>query len=229
MGGEHWSSARSIVRSPYSKNHMLSGDGSIYISTDNGMEWSRVYPEPEFPYRFTSPYFGLAWHPADPAVIWNYGETGFLQPRLMRSIDDGTTWEGYIQINVPRDNAFYSMAFDAGAPDIIYIGAQAAVIRSVSGGTEWMGEDPVPALFTDKRGAFFYALQAHPSQSGVLFAAAADRLYASRDHGDTVIILDTPKELTFILDKWYYTDRDVLYVVGDGGVFRLNNPVQAIR
>lgn len=229
LGGEPWSSARSIIRSPHNDNHMLIGDGSVYISTNKGTQWGRTYPEPEYPYRHTSLYFGLAWHPMRANEVWAYGETGRFQPWLMLSLDGGATWEERFQINIPRDNAFYSMAFDAANPDIIYIGAQAAVIRSVESGVEWSGEDPVPALFTDNRGNFFYALQTHPRISGIFFAGAADRLYASRNHGNTVTIVDTPDELTFILDMWYDEDRDVLYVAGDGGVFRLHNPVNAIR
>lgn len=222
-----WPSA--FARNPHIPNLILAGNGTVFRSRDNGDQWERVYPEPESPYRYTSLYFGLKWHPANADVIWAYGETNRFQPWLMRSGDGGTIWEEYFQVNVPKENAFYSMAFDAGNPDILYIGAQAAVIRSQEGGAEWLGEDPVPALFTDSWGNAFYALQTHPSRAGILFAGAAGRLYASRNHGDTVTILDTPKELTFILDMWYDEHREVLYVAGDGGVFRLRNPVEVIR
>lgn len=223
-----WSSARSIIRSPHDDKRMLSGDGSVYRSMNSGTEWHRVYPEPEYPLRYTSLYFGMVWHPAQSSHVWAYGETGRFEPWLMRSIDGGTTWEEYFQISVPRGNAFYSMAFDARNPDIIYIGAQGAVIRSTKGGAEWMGLDPVPALFTDSRGNHFYALQTHPKISGILFAGAAHRLYGSRNHGKNTAILDTPEELTFILDMWYDEGRNALYVAGDGGVFRLSHPVNAI-
>ena len=228
LGGVPWSSARSITRSRHDGDQMLIGDGSVHKSVDGGDQWGRVYPEPEFPYRFTSLHFGLAWHPVDPALIWAYGETGRFQPWLMRSTDGGTTWEEHFRINVPRDNAFFSMAFDPVDPDIMYVGAQGAVIRSTKGGAEWMGDDPVPALFTDSRGNFFYALQVHPRLPGILFAAAGPRLYASRNHGGTARLLDTPEGLTFILDMWYDGASEALYVAGDGGVFRLRNPLGAI-
>jgi len=225
-GWSEWSSARSIIRSTYDTDHLLLGYGSVYKSEDGGESWYRIYPEPEI--RHTSLYFGLIWHPTNPKIIWAYGETNRFQPLLMRSIDEGRTWEEYFQVNVPRDNAFYSMAFDAGDSDIIYIGAQAGVIRSTKGGKEWIGEDPVPALFTDKQGGFFYAMQTHPTIPGVLFAGAGSQLYASNNYGQTVYILDTPSELTFIIDMWYDAKGEVLYVAGDGGVFRLNKPMAAI-
>lgn len=230
LGGEPWSSARSIIRSPHTDNHMLIGDGSIFRSTNKGTQWGRTYPEPEYPYRYTSLYFGLAWHPMRANEVWAYGETGRFQPWLMRSNDGGVTWdESYSQIRIPRDNAFYSMAIDPVNPDIIYLGAQGAVIRSLNGGDEWITHDTVTSLFTDSLGNFFYAMETHPKISGILFAAAANRMYASRDRGNTVSILDTPEELAFILDMWYDKDRDELYVSGDGGVFRLINPISAIR
>jgi len=146
---EGWSSARSIIRSPFNPDEMFLGYGDVYKSDDGGMQWYRVYPGPEFPYRFPSLYFGLVYHPKDRNIIWAYGETNRFQPWLMKSTDGGETWDRFSDINVPRDNAFYSMEFDAGDPDIIYIGAQAGVIRSNKGGKEWRGEEPVPALFTD--------------------------------------------------------------------------------
>jgi len=216
---------RDFTRSPHNPNLILAGAGSVFRSEDGGEQWYRVYPEPEFPYRVYSLYFGLVWHPTKANIIWAYGETNRFQPWLMRSTDSGITWERFPHINVPRDNAFYSMAFDSGNPDIIYIGAQAGVISSTKGGEEWMGEDPVPALFTDKQGGFFYAMVAHPRISGILFAGAGPRVYGSKNYGETVSILNTPPELTFILDMWYDENTDMLYVAGDGGVFRLRSPV----
>ncbi len=227
-GTSKWSSARSIVRSPYNSDHVLLGYGDIFKSKDGGNFWYRVYPEPDFPYRYSSLYFSLIWHPTNPNIIWAHGETNRFQPWLMRSVDAGNTWEEYFHVNVPRDNAFYSMAFDADDPDIIYIGAQGAVIRSTKGGEEWMGEEPVPALFTDDQGNYFYALQTHPEIPGVLFAGAGKRLYGSKDYGETVSILETPDKLTFIIDMWYDEDADILYASGDGGVFRIQNPVRLI-
>ncbi len=225
-GWSQWSSARSIVRSPYNSEHMLLGYGSIYNSELGGETWEQVYPDQGT--RYTSLYFGLVWHPTDPDIIWAHGETNRFQPWLMKSLNGGETWERFTHVNVPRDNAFYSMAFDADDPDIIYIGAQGAVIISTKGGEEWMGEEPVPALFTDDQGNFFYALQTHPEIPGVLFAGAGKRLYGSKDYGETVSILETPDELTFIIDIWHDEDADILYVSGDGGVFRIQNPVRLI-
>lgn len=228
LGEEQWSTIRTIQRSPHNPEHILVGNGSVYLSTNNGEQFSRLYPEPDLPYFFQSLYFGLYWHPTDDAVIWAYGETNRFQPKLMKTNDTGQSWEEFFHINIPRDNAFYSFAMDPVNPDIIYIGAQGAVIRSTQAGAEWIGEEPVPALFTDDRGNSFYALQTHPNRSGVLFAAAAGRLYGSLDHGDTVSLIPTPKNLTFILDMWFDATSNMLYAAGDGGVFRLHNPLNAI-
>lgn len=222
-----WSSARSIIRSPFDKKMMLAGYGDVFKKNDSIGVWERIYPKSGG--RRGSLHFGLKWHLLRTNEVWAYGESFRFSPLLMRSLDSGATWDEFFRINVPLDNAFYSMAFDAKNPDIIYIGTQGAVIRSMNGGSEWLDEDPVPPLFTDSRGNFFYALQTHPRIPGILFAGAAGRLYGSRNHGDTATIVDTPKELTFILDMWYDQSSESLFIAGDGGVFRLHRPVNAIR
>lgn len=228
IGEEQWSTIRSIQRSPHNPEHILVGNGSVYLSTNNGEQYNRLYPEADFPFSVQSLYFGLHWHPADDAVIWAYGETGFFQPWLMKTTDKGQNWEEFFHVNIPRDNAFYSFTMDPVNRDIIYLGAQGAVIRSTQNGAEWKGEEPIPALFTDDRGNFFYALQTHSTRGGVLFAAAAGRLYGSLNHGDTVSQIPTPENLSFILDMWFDPTSDMLYVAGDGGVFRLHNPLYSI-
>lgn len=228
LGEEQWSTIRTIQRSPHNPEHILVGNGSVYLSTNNGEQFNRLYPEPELPFFYQSLYFGLHWHPTDDAVIWAYGETPRFQPWLMKTNDAGQSWEEFFHINIPRDNAFYSFTMDPVNPDIIYIGAQGAVIRSKQAGAEWKGDEPVPALFTDDRGNFFYALQTHPARGGVLFAAAAGRLYGSLNHGDTVSQIPVPENLTFILDMWFDSTSNMLYIAGEGGVFKLRNPLNAI-
>lgn len=228
LGSESWSDIRTIQRSPHNTEHIIVGNGSVYKSINNGELYNRIYPEPNSSSFVRSLYFGLKWHPTDDAVIWAYGQTNRFQPWLMKTEDSGQSWSIFNQINVPPGNAFYSLTIDPVNPDIIYLGAQGAVIRSTKGGEEWMGEEPVPALFTDDRGNFFYALQTHPARGGVLFAAAAGRLYGSRNHGNAVIQIPTPENLTFILDMWFDPASNMLYAAGDGGVFRLHNPLNAI-
>lgn len=228
LGSESWSDIRTIQRSAHNTEHIMVGNGSVYISINNGELFNRIYPEPNSSSFVRSLYFGLKWHPTDDAIIWAYGETNRFQPWLMKTEDSGHSWFIFNQINVPPGNAFYSLTIDPADPDIIYIGAQGAVIRSTKGGEEWMGEEPVPALFTDDRGNFFYALQTHPTRGGVLFAAAAGRLYGSVNHGNSVTLIDSPEKLTFIMDMWYDPATNMLYVAGDGGVFRLRNPLKAI-
>ncbi len=225
---ESWSDIRTIQRSPYNTEDIIVGNGSVYISINNGELYNRIYPEPNSSSFVRSLYFGLKWHPTDDAVVWAYGETNRFQPWLMKTEDSGQSWFIFNQINIPPGNAFYSLTIDPINPDIIYLGAQGAVLRSTKGGEEWMGEEPVPALFTDDRGNFFYALQTHPTRGGVLFAAAAGRLYGSVNHGNTVNLINTPEKLTFILDMRYDPATNMLYAAGDGGVFRLRNPLKAI-
>lgn len=228
IGEEQWSTIRTIQRSPHNPEHILVGNGSVYLSTNNGEQFNRLYPELDFSFSVQSLYFGLLWHPTNDTKIWAYGETPRFQPWLMKTNDVGQSWEEFFHINIPRDNAFYSFAMDPVNPDIIYLGAQGAVIRSTQAGAEWNGDEPVSALLTDDRGNFFYALQTHPARGGVLFAAAAGRLYGSLNHGDTVSLIETPDDLTFILDMWYESSTNILYVAGDGGVFRLHKPLNAI-
>lgn len=215
-----------FVVSPHDPDVLVAGSGNIFRSVNGGDQWNHVYPE-SFGSIF-DPVFNLNWHSAKENIVWAYGQTGFFQPFLMISKDGGNRWIKFDSIGIPGENSFYSMAFDANDPDIIYVGAQGAVIRSKQGGDDWMNEQFVPPLFKDEGGRFFRALETHPVRSGVLFAGAGSRLYGSLDYGETKHVIETPPELEYISDLWYDKNSEHLYISGTGGVFLLRNPLIAI-
>ena len=53
-------------------------------------------------------------------------------------------------------------------------------------------------------------------------------MYASRDHGENEEVIDTGPDITVIRDMWYDKGIDILYVAGNGGVIRCQDPVNAI-
>jgi photosystem II stability/assembly factor-like uncharacterized protein len=215
-----------IIRSPHNSELMLAGNGTIFRSDDSGATWEIIGEEGQT--RNSALEFGMQWHPTNENVVWAYGQSGFFQPFFWISRDAGKTWDYHTNIGVPVDNAFYSLAFDPENPEIIYVGAQGAVIRSQNGGADWFDQGPVPALFTDKDGWYFEAVETHPTEPGVLFAGAGSRLYGSLDYGETKHVIDTPPELEYISDLWYDKNSEHLYLSGTGGVFLLRNPLIAI-
>ncbi|MDZ7692217.1 MAG: hypothetical protein U5K69_13970 [Balneolaceae bacterium] len=217
----NYSNAFFLARSPHEPERMITSSfGEIYYSDDSGASWQ---PESSSDFKSGRSILeqGAQWHPANPDVIWTYGESGYFQPFLAKSENAGEFWERYSNVQVPRDNAFFDMAFDASNPELIYVGAQGAVIKSESGGKEWANQGAVTVAFTDPRGNFFHALEAHTQKAGVLFAAAGPHLYVSRDKGNTALRIETPSELTYINDIIYDETTGALYVTGEYGVFRL--------
>lgn len=219
----HTSATPYLLRSPHEPERMVASSiGEIYYSEDGGVSWVAESSD-----RFESGgsllEIGFKWHPADPEIIWMYAENGFFQPVLAKSENSGELWEAYPFVRVPRDNAFFDLAFDASDPEVIYVGAQGAVIRSDRGGGEWASRGEVTVAFTDPKGNFFYALEAHPHKAGVLYASAGPHLYKSRNKGTHVAAIETPERLNFIYDLWFDEHRKVLYVAGEFGVFAVKH------
>ena len=215
---------KDLVCSPSNCDVMVAGRGSLFGSTDNGSSWQLVYPTAR---DIIVLFLRFAWHPKSPTTVWFYGEGNFYQPMLGRSTDAGLTWNEYSRfLNMPLDNAIYSMAFDAAGPDTIYIGAQGAVVKSTNAAQDWISGQRMNALFTDARGGFFYGLVTHPTVSGTFFASADTTMYCSTDGGQTVYLLPSPTRRA-IFAMAYDATRDYLYIGSYEGIFRLKNPLSA--
>lgn len=219
----NFSSALFLSRSPHDSNRLVTSSfGEIYYSENGGISW-KVETSSNFQSGSSILEQGFKWHPQKSEVAWSFGENGYFQPFLAESENLGESWKIYLDVQVPRDNAFFDMAFDAFNPDLIYVGAQGAVIKSETGGEEWKNREEVTVAFTDPNGGFFQTLETHPEKVGVLFAAAGPTLYLSRNEGRNVQTIKTPDKLNFINDIIYDKNREVLYVTGEYGVFRAKN------
>lgn len=219
----NYSSVPYLLRSPHEPERVVASSvGEIYYSEDGGLSWTAESSD-SFKSGGSLLEIGFKWHPEDPKVVWTYGESGFFQPFLAKTENTGAFWEWYGNIQVPIDNAFFDLAFDAFDPEVIYVGAQGAVIKSEAGGQEWTNRGEVTVAFTDPKGNFFYALEAHPQKGGVLYASAGPNLYRSRSGGTYVTAIETPERLNFIYDLWFDEHRKLLYVAGEFGVFSVSH------
>lgn len=133
------------------------------------------------------PYGGhvqeLLMHPLDAtklyAVMMNVG--------IFASTDAGASWEIIL-----REDWLTHMAFDAVDPEVIYVGGDGGLLRTLDGGEIW--EDITPNIGTWTPSWNLYRPAGHPTQANVVYAgkrtpdepdAEPGGLYRSGDNGTT--------------------------------------------
>ncbi len=98
--------------------------------------WEAVWPFG----RTVSLYIIRSFQSGAGAVSWAGGETGFFQPLLVKSGDDGGNWTGYFP-GLGGDNRIYSVSVDIHHPDTVYAGARGQVVKTTDGGQSWFSTD----------------------------------------------------------------------------------------
>jgi hypothetical protein len=69
-------------------------------------------------------------------VVWATGETGFLQPLFLKSVDDGSTWTEFYP-NLGGDNGGYAISINPLNPDEVYVAMEKMVAKTIDGGQNW--------------------------------------------------------------------------------------------
>ncbi len=172
----------------------------------------------------------LQWQPYWDGVVWAGGETGFFQPYLTKSTDDGTTWETYYP-DLGGDNACNSIAIDPDDPDVVYAGMEGMVIKTTNGGDDW--------LVTGLHGTpyYFYGLVMDPWMNHHLLAGGTSwpndfALYETFDGGEMWIQIDPGADLPGVSAMVTDTTGGVFTVYlstwGDG-VYRYRTPASALN
>ncbi len=200
--GESWAAADSG----------LSADSIDRISAMDGFFFGgHMPPEPIFAgngggiYRSIGFPFGQFWHTSwgsggilrvnvikvhrelggVSGIVWAGGETGFYSPFLVRSDDQGDSWqEFYPPVN--GDNACYSIAIDPQHPDTVYAGLRGKVIKTTDGGQNWS------ATALQNVSVNFYGLAVNPMNPQHLLAGGSTpqnefALYYTPDGGNSWI------------------------------------------
>lgn len=134
-----------------------SSSGSVYVTTNNGTEWTRV--STGLPQRYIT---DIAVHYADPAIAY-VTFSGFGTPHVFRTTDYGTSWvsvSGSGSLSLP-DVPTNSIVINPANPQRLYVGTDVGVFFSYDGGVSWevnnegMGNVTVADLQFRKDGTLF--------------------------------------------------------------------------
>lgn len=126
----------SLVQHPTAPDTLLISSiyKGIFLSTDFGQTWENL-TESLYGNR-TASFIGF--HPAQPSIIYNSGETNFFSGALSVSYDEGKSWNFSSEsLGFPGDNCVHRMAFHPTNPDRWLAGGEGCVFLSDDNGQTW--------------------------------------------------------------------------------------------
>lgn len=145
------------------------------------------------------------FHIDDPEELWFGGENVYFSPWLMFSHNNGNTWD-YVALDtiVTVDNAVYSISFDPNNSDIVYVGMQREIIKTIDGGNSWI------SLSYEGVG-YFRCIVEDETQPEHLFASRGYTTIETEDGGRSWTDLESPND-GVILSMVYDSEENALYI-----------------
>jgi hypothetical protein len=130
-GGSGTLSAIAVSRSDLNTIYTGASDGTFMVSTNNGATWTNR--SAGLPQRTIK---SIAVSRTDPNTVF-VTVSGFATPHVYKSLDGGANWVN-ISGNLP-DIPVNTILLDPrpGYPNVIYVGTDIGVLRSVTGGNVW--------------------------------------------------------------------------------------------
>ena len=128
-----------LTRLPHQPATLIAVGSSIEKSLDAGAKWQARASGCVFNFVEANPYAT--------SQVWAGGESCIFSPVLFKSADSGDTWELF-QLDAGGDNACDAVAFHPSAPDVVYVGMEGRIMRTMDGGTQWETlPTPDPAMY----------------------------------------------------------------------------------
>ena len=123
---------RCLAQHPADPNTLLvsTSHQGMFRSKDFGKTWEQLTDS-----RSSGQSF-IGFHPAQPSIIYDCGETGYLSPYITISYDGGKTWDRYMEFDM-GDNCIHRPAFHPTNPDCWLAGGEATVTLSGDNGHTW--------------------------------------------------------------------------------------------
>lgn len=228
FGGDFSKQVHALCKSSYLPDLIYAtGFAVIAKSYDFGLSWQQVWGN------WNAGGMGTHFIKEDQNssnIFWAGGESGYLQPYILKSYDYGSTWQEN-WINVGGDNACYCIAIHPQNSDIVYVGMEGRIIKSVDGGNNWN------TILTPSSYPYFYGLAISPYNPSIIYATGAYHigvtqyleLYISEDEGNSWVLntLGEPGQ-NGIRDLQLVNNNnvDILFLTAGGnGVYKYTNEI----
>src|SRR5262245_4267825 len=222
FGGAAAAEVRSLLAFPGSDRHLLGAGWGGAKSEDGGGSWRTGIPKVLLNF--------IALDPRVPARAWAGGESFIFAPVMLRSDDAGDTWEPF-QLEAGGDNACDAIAFHPADANVVYVGMEGRVMRTLDAGMTWHEvTSPNPALYL-----FGMAI---PNRLPLRIYAAGTNspprplaVYASDDGGATWTTITHPTSIQFgVSALLLVTDgtTDTLFLGTQRGVYRYRHIVSPV-
>jgi signal transduction histidine kinase len=145
--------AAALIRLPHQLTTWIAVGSSIEKSVNGGASWQWRADGCVFNFVEANPYAT--------SQVWAGGESCIFWPVLFKSVDSGDTWELF-QLDAGGDNACDAVAFDPLDPDVVYVGMEGRIMRTIDGGAKWETiPTPDPSLYSVNVGICCEALGDH--------------------------------------------------------------------
>jgi len=124
-----------LRQSPTNPSHVLAGTtvDLIYLSTDSGIIWRKIFGT----LGASAINYSICFSNASASEIWVGGETGFFAPYLLHSSDGGESWSDIWfppDFGLGPDNAVYDIAIDPTNDSVLYFGMLGMIGKTTNKG-----------------------------------------------------------------------------------------------
>lgn len=157
----------------------------------------------------------IEFHSRKCNIVYAGGENGWFFPFLVKSVDNGITWEQiYFGDIISYDNQVYSIAMHPVDADVVYLGMVKAVLKTTDGGATWTS-----GAFSSCASGNFRNVAIDGENPLHMFASCGASVLESWDGGETCDDIGDPIQ-SLILDMDLDSRRGSLYVGTMEGVSR---------
>ncbi|NOY07208.1 MAG: hypothetical protein GXO82_11380, partial [Chlorobi bacterium] len=193
------------------------GNSGIYLSTDAGNSWRRMYgPRTD----------DIFYHPLDDNILIASGPGG-----IIRSTDAGRTWRKF-GTGVPNAKRTH-VDICRRRPDVLYAstygepkGAKVKVYKSNDGGMTWVQKGD-SVNFKGNQAWYDFYVRAHPVDPDIAFVGTIE-IFRTTDGGETWQELSRgysggPVHVDQHFLEFHPDNPSVIYVGNDGGIYASSN------
>jgi hypothetical protein len=203
---------RAFAIDKLNENHLIAGttSGGIWSSTDGGASWTKVTPPGNYHgitciQQDKRPGHEQTWYAGSGEPYGQSASGGsayFLGNGMLKSTDNGATWQGLTPTvtNTPQAfDSFWDMIWNVSlnnadtAQNIVYAALLGGVYRSVNGGTSWT------AVRGGNTSAYSYFTDVAVDDTGTVYAtlssdgpATSRGIWRSTDNATTWTRISTP-------------------------------------